>query len=192
MLCAALVAGTALAACGGSPTGSLTGSPSGSAGLKRADALAFARCMRTHGVPTFPDPSAGAGGLSIEAAGGPGHSGGPPQTLTINGTPVSAPAFRNAMTQCRGKLPDGGRPSAQQIARLRAGALAMARCMRSHGVPSFPDPNIQTGPGGGVGVRIGPGSGLDPSSPAFQTAQRQCMNKGPFGLKEPPPAGSSG
>ena len=37
----------------------------------------------------------------------------------------------------------------------------MSRCMRSHGVPNFPDPQFQTGPGGGFGVRIG-GAGHQP------------------------------
>ena len=52
----------------------------------------------------------------------------------------------------------------------------MSRCMRSHGVPNFPDPTFQSGPGGGVGVgiKIGNGSGIDPSSPAFQAAQKEC------------------
>jgi hypothetical protein len=69
----------------------------------------------------------------------------------------------------KGRLPPGG------IASIRAKALRFAACMRSHGVPDFPDPQIQTGPGGGVGVRIGgPGSGIDPSSPAFQAAQKAC------------------
>jgi hypothetical protein len=39
-------------------------------------------------------------------------------------------------------------------------SLALARCMRAHGVPGFPDP----------GGRVGPGSGADPASPAFQSA----------------------
>lgn len=39
-------------------------------------------------------------------------------------------------------------------------SLALARCMRAHGVPKFPDP----------GGQLGPGSGADPASPAFQAA----------------------
>ena len=49
----------------------------------------------------------------------------------------------------------------------------MSRCMRSHGVPNFPDPQFQTAPGGGFGVKIG-GPGVNPSSPAFQAAQKAC------------------
>ena len=64
----------------------------------------------------------------------------------------------------------------------------MSRCMRSHGVPNFPDPKFQTGPSGGVGVRIG-GAGLDPNSPAFQAAQKDCgsiFGKAAVVTKAPP------
>jgi|SRR5579884_1165959 len=165
-----VLATLALAACGGV-------SPSTSQSVRANKFLAFAQCMRASGVPSFPDPGGGNGsGLRIQAFRGVGST---PQTLTVNGTPVSAPAFRSAMQKCRDKLPHGGRPTAQQIARIRAGALAMARCMRAHGVPNFPDPQLRTSPGGGIGVRMGgPGSGLDPSSPAFQNAAKVCMRGG--------------
>lgn len=40
--------------------------------------------------------------------------------------------------------------------------------MRAHGVPNFPDP------GAGGGLQITPSSGVNPKSPAFQTAQQEC------------------
>jgi hypothetical protein len=40
---------------------------------------------------------------------------------------------------------------------------AFARCMRAHGVPNFPDPNGRSG-------QLGPGSGVDPGSPAYLAA----------------------
>ena len=46
--------------------------------------------------------------------------------------------------------------------------LAYVNCMRSHGVPNLPDP----GPEGGI--QLGPSSGINPSSPAFKTAQTKC------------------
>jgi hypothetical protein len=52
-------------------------------------------------------------------------------------------------------------------------ALEFARCTRAHGVPNFPDPT----PGGGL--QIGPSSGINPRSPAFQAAQRACAKFGP-------------
>jgi hypothetical protein len=41
--------------------------------------------------------------------------------------------------------------------------LAFAECMRAHGVPKFPDPDSKAG-------QLGPGSGVDPASQAFQAA----------------------
>jgi hypothetical protein len=161
-------AGMALAACGSSSpsTNYATGSGSG----KRPQMLAFANCVRSHGVPSFPDPGAnGRGGLEIQARDRAGSG----ASMTVNGVSVSAPAFQSAMQTCRKYLPNGGQPSAAQTAQVRSKALAMARCMRSHGVPNFPDPQIGSGPGGGFSVRIG-GPGLDPNSPAFQAAQKAC------------------
>jgi hypothetical protein len=187
-----ILGATALAACGGS--NKPTGSARQSLAAARSDAIAYSRCMRSHGVPNFPDLGGHGGGISIQAS----QTAGSGRTLTVNGVPVSAPAFQSAQQSCQKYLPKGPAPSAAQLTRLRAGALAMARCMRAHGVPNFPDPVITTGPGGhGVGVRVrigGPGSGFDPNSPAFLAAQQTCGHlMGGFGFKAPPhtPAGSS-
>jgi hypothetical protein len=45
--------------------------------------------------------------------------------------------------------------------------VAFAKCMRSHGVPHFPNPN-------GNRPVFGPGSGIDPTSPQFQHALGAC------------------
>jgi hypothetical protein len=170
-----------LAACGSS-------GPKSASGNNRNLGIAFARCMRANGVPNFPDPgSNGGGGVQINAS----QSSGSGQTLTVNGVPVSAPAFQAANQKCQKDLPKGGGPpiSSAQLNRLRAGALAVARCMRAHGVPNFPDPIVGRGPGGrGVGMKVGiggPGSGIDPSSPAFQSAQKLCGPLGGLRLKGP-------
>ena len=62
----------------------------------------------------------------------------------------------------------------------------MARCMRANGVPNFPDPIVGTG-SGGHGVRLGfrVGPGVDPQSPAFQSAQQKCHSMLPA-----PPGGA--
>ena len=41
--------------------------------------------------------------------------------------------------------------------------------MRSQGVRNFPDPSS------GSGIQISNGSGIDPASPQFQTAQKACQ-----------------
>jgi hypothetical protein len=161
-----------LTACGSSSSNS-----SASAGAaKRSSAIAFAACMRTHGVPNFPDPTGTGGGLQIQAS----QRAGSGSSLKVNGVPVAAPAFQSAMHACQSKLPNGGHPPAGAAAKARQTALRFAQCMRSHGAPNFPDPQIQSGPGGGIGIRIG-GPGVDPNSQAFKSAQTACgsiMGKG--------------
>ena len=50
--------------------------------------------------------------------------------------------------------------------------------MRSHGVPSFPDPVFS---GGGARLQL-IGSGESPSSPAFKAAQKACGSPVPGGV----------
>ena len=133
---AALLSGVLMAGCGGSsPSPSRTvGDATTSAstvpapgGATTARPLAFARCMRANGVPDFPDPNPGSGALFAIPA----------------GASAAAPAFRAAQARCR-KFLGGGppgpgsstHPSAQTLAKL----VRIARCMRQHGVPQFPDP----------------------------------------------------
>lgn len=54
-------------------------------------------------------------------------------------------------------------------------ALKYSQCMRANGVPGFPDPS-STG-----GIEIPIGSGIDPSSPAFESAQAKCQKLRPGG-----------
>ena len=166
-----------LAACGSSAPGNTTASSKAAIGLR------FAQCMRSHGVPNFPDPSSGSGGgLEIQQS----QRAGSGPSLHVNGVSVSSPGFQSAMQACRKDLPNGGHPTAAQTAQARASALAMSRCIRSHGVPNFPDPTFKAGPAGGIGIGIdlGANSGINPSSPAFQAAQKACAPKGAgFGFK---------
>ncbi len=46
--------------------------------------------------------------------------------------------------------------------------LAMAECMRTHGVPNFPDPTFANG------RPTGPGPQIPLSSPAFRQAAQHC------------------
>ena len=124
--------------------------------------------MRGHGVPNFPDPKAtGNGGIMIQAS----RRAGSGPSLKVNGVPVNAPAFQSAQQACRAYLPNGGRPP-QLSASQRQAMLQFSRCMRAHGLPGFPDPVFNSN--GAIGLRIGPGNGLDPNSPAFKSAQSAC------------------
>jgi hypothetical protein len=169
VIAATLATTTAVAACGGSSP------PKNAEASGKSAALKLAECMRTHGVSDFPDPSGGAFGIQSPAGGGgpvsvDGH--------TLN---VRAPAFQRAMQTCQKYQPSGPAISSAQLASIKQSTLKMAECMRSHGVPNFPDPRVSTGPNGhGISVEIGgpggPGGNdrLDPNSPSFTTAQQTC------------------
>jgi hypothetical protein len=137
------------AACAGSAGGHVAQLGSTSA-TGATSLLAFAHCMRSHGVPSFADPSS-SGQLSKQS----------PQQLG-----VSSSRFQSAQGACRHLLPT---ESAAQQQRLAANAVRFSRCMRSHGVTNFPDP-------AGNGGRIpDPASvGIDQGSPRFQTANQAC------------------
>jgi hypothetical protein len=140
--------------------------------------------MRSHGVPNFPDPgSNGRGGLEIQQT----QRAGSGRSLKINGVSVSSPAFNSAMQSCRSHLPNGGHPPPLSAARKQA-MLRFSRCMRAHGITNFPDPTF--GANGGVRIGFGPASGIDPQSPAFQSAQRACASTtgGGIGFKIAAPA----
>lgn len=144
------------AGCGGSNGPGVAGS-----GSNQAQFVAYAQCMRSHGVADFPDPTTPPGGgvaFSIH--------GGPASDLNPNN-----PTLKAANQACRTLLP-GGQPAPLQPSPKIAAELRWARCLRSHGVPSFPDPN---------GRGAFDSSKFDPTSPAFQTAGKACMSLQPTG-----------
>jgi hypothetical protein len=147
---------------GSSASGGSSSSPESGAHTQQR-MVAYSQCMRSHGVPEFPEPTEGH--LLIHSSDHNGH------TTGIN--PGSA-QFQAAQKVCGKLLPNGGAPSPAQQAKMQEGALKFSQCMRSHGVPSFPDPKFGVGR---VSLRIGGGpSGIDPNSPRFQAAQKACQS----------------
>jgi hypothetical protein len=102
-------------------------------------------------------------GLVLGACSG---GGGSPKVATLGGTTTTV-----ASSGGSGVGPDG-LTQTQQIAKM----TKYAECVRSHGVPDFPDPIA--GPDGGAGFQIKAqsGSDLDPNSPAMQSAQTACKS----------------
>jgi hypothetical protein len=156
------------AACGGSPAGhvaragSTTTQSSTSSGASPASnrngAIAFSRCMRSDGVPNFPDPDS---------------SGAIPK-VALQRLGVSSSRFQAAQTACAHLLPNAGRPPSQaQLQQAKAQGLRFARCVRSHGVPNFPDP-------GSDGRIPDPATvGIDQGAPKFQAANDACRKDRP-------------
>src|SRR5215472_3417402 len=124
-------------------------------------ALVYAQCMRTHGVPKFPDPDS-RGIFTVS----------PAELGPTNGT-----QFRNANKVCRHLLPGGQRMTPAQQRKATEQALRFVACMRSHGLPNFPDPIVNAQ---GIGFRVGNG-GPRPSSPVFRSAQQACQKLMPGG-----------
>jgi len=161
---AAATSALVLVACGSSAN-----KPSSGSGSYNAD-VKIAQCMRSHRVSNFPDPTAavagqGAGGFSIQRTASS-------STLTINGVPMSGPAYTTAAKTCN--LAAASQPPPLTGAQKEA-MIAKAHCIRTHGVPNFPDPFF--GPGGhGVGVRLP--AGFNPQAPAFLNASKVCANVG--------------
>ena len=145
--------------CAGSSPASATRSP-----VKSVQALAFAKCMREHGLSNFPDPGASISGLYNSI-------GGIAIPTTIN---TQSPAFQAALSSCRGlvsaALSPQGKPAV--TATVKASLIAHAQCMRAHGVPGYQDPTFPTS--GGISVTD---AGTDPESPAYKHAAAVCPDR---------------
>ena len=156
ILLAALAATASLAACGSgtTPTSSDTKAKN------RQALLAFARCMREHGVD-MPDPKFdGAGGVMMRSGG--------PATARVSRQKQNAAQKACERYQKQIKAPS---LSPQEQAEFRKAALANAKCMRDQGI-NFPDP--QFGANGEARVQIGKDSGINPNSAKFKAAQQAC------------------
>jgi hypothetical protein len=141
---AAIIAAASLvlptAACSGSP--SSTGSGGSSNGSANSHLVAYSQCMRSNGMPNFPDP---AGGVLPK--------------VSAQELGVSSSQLQVAQGACQRLLPaTGGSLSASSLQQcylahvcpqtLVQRALSVgrefARCMRSHRVPNWPDPTVDS------------------------------------------------
>jgi hypothetical protein len=167
----AVTVGVALltAACsGGSTTSTGVADPgstsSHSTSAAYAKALAYSECIRSHGVPNFPDPTISNGNIGLNLRG--------------NGT------LQAAQNACKSLSPVHPLTGAQEAKNVAEG-LKWAQCIRSHGVPNFPDPNSS-------GVFALP-SGMNPQSGSLQTAMNACQSVRPMQIQMSsgnPPGGS--
>jgi hypothetical protein len=145
-----------LAACSSSGTTSASAGSSTSTAYQKA--LAYAQCIRAHGIPDYPDPNSQGQFIIQNGASAP---------------PSVSPAVAGAAAQaCRKLLP----PSmAQGPSKASPGsntqALKFSVCMRSHGEPNFPDPAAN-------GSFTLP-AGMNAESPQFQNAAKACQSLRP-------------
>ena len=131
----------------------------GATSLRAAPALTqFSSCMRSHGVPNFPDPGA-QGRLTINAS---------------SGIDPGSPQFQSAQRACAKYLPNGGQPPSPAAAGEDAGAgaqvLGLHALARRAELPRPAVPRAAASRS-----RSSAGSGIDPGSPQFQAAQQACQ-----------------
>jgi hypothetical protein len=180
------------AACSGRPshTGS-GGSSTGSGGSTNAggsadfpSAIAYSHCMRSHGVPNFRDPSNGQV---------------PKTSAQLLG--VSTSQLQAAQTACQHLYPNNGGSGGvltkdsigqceetgdcpQALVQAAMTALrAYARCMRSHGVPNWPDPTLDSE--GRPGFNLLHVLGFDPNSSQTSNIMQECYHVMPGGVPVP-------
>ena len=138
-----------LAAACSSPSSARTSSPNaaGSANSSAAagnsatsqSAVSYSQCMRSNGVPKYPDPA----------------SGGQLPKGDAQAFGVSDSQYQAAQRTCQHLLPTGGSFDEQAHECIQAGDCPpvlvqqmltvdrkFAQCMRSHGVPNWPDPTL--------------------------------------------------
>jgi hypothetical protein len=118
--------------------------------------VAYAQCIRSHGVPNFPDP--------VQTPdGGYGYR--------TSGIDPNTGAFQGALQACRG-LPSPWNSTGQQLTAAQQQAwLNWAQCVRTHGMPTFPDPTFS-----GTAVHD---SALGSSSQLLQSAMDACKSQRP-------------
>jgi hypothetical protein len=163
------------AACGGSPSSTGSGSASNAGGSTNTQSvnsrpLAFSHCMRSNGVPNFPDP----------------NSSGVWPKPQVEGA-ASNPQYPAAARVCGHLLPDGGpgvAPSPAVDQQIQADMTKFARCMRSHGVSNWPDPTLDQG----RAIFDPQAAGIDTNSPQISAEVHECEHVFPASLGIPPGA----
>lgn len=98
-------------------------------------------------------------GLTLPTAACQGASGRPSTGTTDTSLGVQAPGS-GVQTTSSASPSNGLSPDNRSSSSFTA---AFAKCMRENGVANFPDPNGSAG-------QLGPASGIDPTSNAFQSA----------------------
>ncbi len=163
MAAAALLA----AACGGSPSSTGSGGSPNADGSATSLLIAYTQCMRSHGVPDYPGPTSGGQMPKITSG----------QQVGVTDSRLTA-----AQGTCQALWPYQAPTQAQQRQQL-TDDVKFAQCMRSHGLPNFPDP---TNSGGHVEFVISVSrDGFTITSPQILAKAHACQHVLPAGSPLP-------
>jgi hypothetical protein len=159
VMAAALLA----AACSGSPSSAGSGgAPNAGGSANSPSAVAYSRCVRSHGVPDFPDPDS---------------NGQIPKPAAVRALREVGDSRAKAATNACANLNPAGQGNPTLTAQEQQDYLNAAACMRSHGITNFPDPTF---PGERVNLPIP--SSIDTNSRQFTQAAQTCTKLIPAGL----------
>jgi hypothetical protein len=169
---AAIIAATALAllaACSGSLSSSgAGGTPNAGQAASSPSAVAYSHCMRSHGVPNYPDP--GSDGALPK---------GDAQQFGVSSSQLQAaesdcqhlyPANDGAIQQCE-TTSDCPQAVVQQALNIMR---EYAQCLRSHGVARWPDPTLDSQGRPFFDVSAVGLSSQYTHSPAFESKDSEC------------------
>ena len=143
------------AGCGGSSSSGVATVPATTTTVSSHTALAYAQCMRAHGLPGWPDPLPN-GGFDKSKLRALGYTKDQVRSVTDK--------------SCANFVPNGA-PQQLSVQQKVADGLSFARCMRSHGVSHFPDPTAQ----GQLSVQMVQAQGINVQSPQVLQVVQTCI-----------------
>jgi hypothetical protein len=147
-------------------------SPNATAGASGStSAVAYSSCVRSHGVPNYPDP-------------GPSGQVPKPDPQLYD---VSTTQLNTALRACQSLTPTAGETSEQQqetqcalaydctqavVQPWMSGLRTLAACLRAHGEPNWPDPILTSQ---GIPHFDYTSTGIDHHSPAVWNKVQRCI-----------------
>lgn len=138
-------------------------SPNAGGATNSQSAASYSRCVRSHGIPSFPDP----------------NSSGQIPKATAQQLGVSDSVLQAAQAACENLYPNSTQGGQTQQQQQLSAYLAFAQCMRSHRVPNWPDPtNNSHGPRFSISVSR---DGFDPRSSQIAAKAHGCLSVLPAG-----------
>jgi hypothetical protein len=173
------------AACSSPSSTSGGGSADAGGKLSSPSAIAYSACVRSHGVPNYPDPS-GNGQVPKTSA----------QQLRVSDSRLQA-----AETRCQRLYPaaggSGGMLTKDSLGQCEetgdcpqplvqaamTALLTYAQCMRSHGLPTWPDPTLDSE--GRPGFNLLHVTAFDPNSSQVSNVMQECYHVMPGGVPVP-------
>ena len=152
----------AAAGCGDSSSSPNAGAPGAGGGKAHSTGsvrlVDFAKCMRSHGLANFPDPT-------------------PQGTFHLPSGMATSPQFQSADRSCRSLAPAGSLSGQGPTAQMLSKSLKFAKCMQKNGMASFPDPSsngtFHLAGGGTIRINV--------NSPQFKKALSACRSLLPAG-----------